>query len=180
MSSFISYEVPFLGKDFLVDQRLRNMQISKKRRRKHRLKSYAKISQKNSKNLCIIVEVCLSPKILTMVTSSACLKAAWRDTNSIQELLTSFGIRTDLLSRKKLSRDRWWAYSRKKDQRRTQKLQKVAPMLETDWILINLDCMTNIKKCADCSISQYLNYWIDLYVLGSTYHYSYEQKYFNL
>jgi hypothetical protein len=55
-SFFISLEGHFLGKVFQEDQRLKNMQISKRKKKKQLLKSYAETSLRSSKSLCITAE----------------------------------------------------------------------------------------------------------------------------
>ena len=55
MSFFTFLEAHFLGKVFQEDQRLKSMQILKRKKKKLRLKSFAETSLKNSKNLCTTV-----------------------------------------------------------------------------------------------------------------------------
>ena len=52
----ISLEAHFRGKVFQEDQRLKNMQISKRKKKKQLSKSYAETSLKNSKSLCTTAE----------------------------------------------------------------------------------------------------------------------------
>jgi len=76
MFCFISLEDLYHGKDFLVDQRLKNMQTLRKRRRRCRLKIYAKINQMNLRNLCTTHVDLASHKTLIMDTLSVFLKIA--------------------------------------------------------------------------------------------------------
>jgi len=76
MLSYISLKGRSHGKVFQEDLKLRNMPTSRKRKRKPRLKNYAKTNLKNSKNLCTTVEVWLSHRIQTMVISSIYSKDA--------------------------------------------------------------------------------------------------------
>jgi|APFre7841882793_1041355.scaffolds.fasta_scaffold15720_1 hypothetical protein len=55
MSFFTFLEAHFLGKVFQEDQRLKSMQILKRKKKKLRLKSFAETSLKNSKSLCTTV-----------------------------------------------------------------------------------------------------------------------------
>lgn len=119
------WKVPSLGKDCLADLRPRSTPTSRRRRRRLQSRNYARTNQKNSKSSSTTAEVFHSPKTLITATSLACLKAAWRETTSIWELQTSFGIRIVLLSKRKQSKDKWWVLSRRRrpEQVRKKKLQ---------------------------------------------------------
>ena len=118
--SSTSWKDPSHGKVCPANPRQRNMQPLKKRRRRRQLMNFARISQRNSESLCTIAEDCRLRRIPTMVTSSACSKDAWRETALKLRHLTSFGTRTDLFLRKKLSSGKWWTWSTR-DRRRKRK-----------------------------------------------------------
>ncbi len=95
MFCFTFWKDHFHGKDFQVDQSKKNMPISRRKRKKLQLRSFARTNQTNSKNLCIIAVDSASLKTLTMGISSICLKVAWKDIILTPKPPTLFGIKID-------------------------------------------------------------------------------------
>ena len=125
-----SSEDPFPGRACPADPRPRSTLTSRRRRRRPPSRSSAEISLRSSKSSCTTVVASASPRTLTMATSSAYSKAAWRDTSSTLAPLTSSGTRTDWCSRRKPSSDRWSMSSRRSLQPRNQRTaRKAVPLL---------------------------------------------------
>jgi hypothetical protein len=84
MFFFISYVDLYHGKDFLEDQRMKNIIISKRRRRKLPSMSCARDSLMSSRNSCYIADHLPSQETQTTSTFIVCGSNAKRDTISTQ------------------------------------------------------------------------------------------------
>ena len=116
--SFISWRDLFLGKVSQDDQRLRNMQILKRRRRKYPLRNCAKDIQIASLMCYTIAKNLASLKILIINTLLTHLNHVWNKTRLIHQFLTSFGTKIDWFLRRKRSRHRWWRLSKRNQEPR--------------------------------------------------------------
>ena len=76
MCCSISLRDRYLGKDCLEDRRLKNMPISKRRRKKSKLKIFARTAQKDLRSSCITVEDSPLLRIQTTATSPVYSRAA--------------------------------------------------------------------------------------------------------
>ena len=119
--SYISWKGLSHGKAFQEDQRLKSMQISRRRRRKLPLKNCARTNRMSSRNSCTTAEGLVSLKIQTTGTLLACLRAAWNATILTRRCQTSFGTRIDLSLRRKPSRGKCWTSSTKSRPTRPQR-----------------------------------------------------------
>jgi len=117
MSSSISWEVPSLGKDYQADPRLRNMPTSKRRRKKSKSRSFARITQRSSRSSCTTAEGLLSLRTQTTATSSRCSRGAWRDTDMTPRRPISSGTKIGSCLKKKQSRSKCWMSSIRSPQR---------------------------------------------------------------
>jgi hypothetical protein len=82
------------------------MPISRKRKKKSKLRSSVKVYQRSSKNLWSTAENLVSQTSLIMRTSFNYSKTVWRKMVSTLKFQISYGIKIDLLLRKRQSRNR--------------------------------------------------------------------------